>query len=127
MIQSKGLTFMVKRGSAARLIAAIALATFGCANYVQAVDCNQTYDDMPVDRMGCHMEGEFMVQSTFSPSTYRQCRSSYLLPTGQSCSMLLATFSQTDTWYWEFNCSENALWTSDPSPYYRTTAVFATC
>lgn len=45
MTQVQKTTFKVNPGSAARLVAAIALATFGCANYAHGDDtCNQTYD-----------------------------------------------------------------------------------
>ena len=82
-------TFLVQRGSAARLIAAIALATFGCANYVQAAGdpCNQTYDDVASGDTSCMDKGTTSVVKHYTSTTIRQCRESKFLYTNQRCAM----------------------------------------
>ncbi len=99
-------TFLVQRGSAARLVAAIALATFGCANYVQAsAECNQTYDTVTYGDDSCINKGTTSTRSYYSPSAIRQCRESKFLYTNQRCTMSPFTVSVVITTFNGSICS----------------------
>ena len=121
-------TFLVQRGSAARLIAAIALATFGCANYVQAAGdpCNQTYDSISAGDDSCISQGTTSTRSYYNPSTTRQCRESNFWYTNQSCAMTPFSISVVITTFNGSICQGNQI-SQTFTTKTTTSAIFTDC